>query len=306
MTDALTPQARTPFGSAGTKRQGAVSKVPWTPRKLPDGDKKKPLAIATRGDHLGYLVRSWRERLNPDAISSFGGFSRRKRAVSQEDIARLVGCSSQWYGRLERGDTDIYSADFLERIATALCLSSGERNLLFIYALGHEPACVNPPEPLCVPEPLRRFVREQMHPAYISDVAGRIFIYNGRMAEWFPWIAVSREPNLIRWAFTTDEAQAKLYNWATEWAPFLLAQMMIARAQNPNAAGLNQLIVEILTSNELARMLWSRGPELTIDLDAGHRKLNVTLENNNVKVVNLLTLKTAPASQIRLVVFLPT
>jgi len=77
----------------------------------------EPALADEPGEHLSRLVRSWRERLSPDSIAGFAASGRRKRIVSQEDLARLIGSSNHWYARLERGDTGIYSEDFLDRTA---------------------------------------------------------------------------------------------------------------------------------------------------------------------------------------------
>jgi transcriptional regulator with XRE-family HTH domain len=265
---------------------------------------KPSFAIATRGDHLGHLVRSWRERLRPDAISTFGGATRRKRSVSQEDMARMIGSSSHWYARLERGDTDIYSADFLDRTAAALGLSPAERRLLYLYALRHEPVHIDPPEPVSVPARLRKFVREQPYPAYICDESWRILDYNDQIAEWFPWISVADEPNIMRWAFTAPDARVQLHHWDSDWVPLLLAQLMAARARYPNAACLDDLIREILDANELARAIWSRGPQPPSEPAGEHRQLRV-LRYDRPQAVDLITLAPAQTPPMKIILIVP-
>jgi hypothetical protein len=131
------------------------------------GNDSGEMALADApGEHLARLVRTWRERLNPDSIAGLGASGRRKRTVSQEDMARLIDSSSHWYARLERGDRDAnFSEDFLDRTSTALRLS----------------------------------VEEQPYPAYISDEAWDVVVFNKHMADWFPWVAIGNETNIMRW-----------------------------------------------------------------------------------------------------------
>ena len=91
------------------------------------------------GTELGRLVRSRRERIDPASIPGLARANHHKSGVSQEDMARLIGVSNVWYGRLERGESANYSTEMLDRTAVALRLSEEERMMLYLHALGHEP-----------------------------------------------------------------------------------------------------------------------------------------------------------------------
>jgi transcriptional regulator with XRE-family HTH domain len=248
----------------------------------PSTDGWKPLGeqipIPGRGEHLGHLVRSWRGRLRPEAILSTTASGRRKRSASQEDVARLIGASSHWYARLERGDTDIYSADFLDRTAVALGLSSAERDLLYLYAVSHEPVQVDAPPQVSVAPPLQQFVQEQKHPVFICDDAWHLLDHNSAMNAWFPWIATEAEPNFVRWALFAPEARLALHGWDTQWVPLLLAHLMETHARYPGDTRLGTLIREVLGGSDLARRIWSRGPQPPADPPGGHHRLRVSAD----------------------------
>lgn len=265
----------------------------------------RPPAIAMRGDHLSHLVRFWRQRLNPDEMPYFTSLARHKSTVSQEDMARIIGSSSNWYARLERGDTDIYSADFLDRAAIALGLTPAERNLLYLYALGHDPVQTDPPQTASIPRFIQDFVREQTHAACMCDESWHLLTYNNSMAEWFPWIRLAHQPNLIRWAFTSPEAKTRLYNWASEWAPFFLTQMMTASARYPGYIRLNELIRDILHSNELARRLWASGPKMALESAEGCRYLGLYL-GDELRRIGLITLTLAQVPQHKIILMVPS
>src|SRR4051812_45058360 len=91
--------------------------------------------LEVQQSQLGPLVRSWRERLDPGSIAALSAAGRPKLGVSQEDIARLIGVSTGWYRKLERGENAGYSEDFLDRVSSVLRLKPDERTLLYLLAV---------------------------------------------------------------------------------------------------------------------------------------------------------------------------
>jgi transcriptional regulator with XRE-family HTH domain len=252
---------------------------------------------------LSRLVRAWRERLDPAQIPGHDThfLGRRKTTVSQEDVARLIGASSVWYGKLERGEAVNYSDDFLDRTAYALRLSAAEKTALYLYAVGREPA---PREQKTVKltDEVRRIVDAQPWPAYISDEAWDVVVYNQHMQDWFPW--VSYEQNVMRWTFTYPEARQQLYNWAADWAPLMLAQMRLANAKNPDNMRLANLIREIIGANDDARRLWDSDPMVYVHPDGDRRELHLPY-HREVKRIELIALAPLRAPNVRLMMLLP-
>jgi transcriptional regulator with XRE-family HTH domain len=257
---------------------------------------------ASPGGQLSRLVRGWRERLDPDVVPGLSASGRRKRTVSQEDMGRLIDYSSHWYSRLERGDVGIYSDNFLDLTATALQLTSDERILLYLYAVGHEPSADRHPSPVRLTEPLRSLIEQQPYPTYLADEAWDIVLFNRHMADWFPWIATGT--NVMRWAFTDRRARIQLHDWDTVWAPMMLAEIMAANARNPANARLAQLIHEILDYSEFARNLWFTGPIVHLHPDGDRRRLALPIHDGIVEI-EVVAMAPLRAPHLRMTMLLP-
>lgn len=225
----------------------------------------RPLNIGGSQTELSALLRAWRKRLTPADVPGFVQYPhRRKQTLSQDDVARLVGSTSFWYGELERGRVGRYSDDFLDRVAVALHLSDGEREVLYSLAVGRQPVPRLQPSRE-VSQTMERLVAAQQCPAYIMDSAFDVKAWNAGAGAWFHWLPT--ESNLMRWVFTDPAARQQLYRWEEDWAPSMLAQLRMAHAREPDNAALTQLIREIITGNEEARSRWEKNPTV---VDAGN------------------------------------
>jgi transcriptional regulator with XRE-family HTH domain len=259
---------------------------------------------ANHAQELSRLVRSWRERIDPASIPGLVRDGRRKHSLSQEDMARLIEVSSVWYGRLERGEPAGYSADFMNRAALALRLNDDERMLLYLYAVGHEPAPRGMRSNVVLTEPLERVVQTQPWPAYISDASWDVVTYNKHMLDWFPWVGSGLENNIMRWVFTYPDAREQLYRWDTDWAPLMLAQMRVANARQPDNMRLGQLIREILEVNPDARRLWEHESMVYVHPDGDRRKLHLPYHHEVIDI-ELIALAPLRAADVRLMMLMP-
>ena len=276
----------------------------------PDPRQQPQPAIPTVTDpsaELSRMVRSWRERLEPaqipGQISQRGNYPRRRRKtrLSQDDVARLIGVSSLWYGHLERGDrTQNYSDDFLDRTAYALRLNPAERTVLYLYAVGREPA-TDEQATVQLTDQLRRVVSAQPYPAYISNESWDVVVYNSHMRTWFPWVGY--EKNVMRWVFTYGDARQQLHRWGQDWAPLMLAQMRMAHARNPENKRLASLIEEILASNEDARRLWETEPMAYVHPDGDRRQLHLP-HHRGIKSIELVAMAPLRAPNVRFMMLL--
>ncbi|MEU7802755.1 helix-turn-helix transcriptional regulator [Micromonospora arborensis] len=225
------------------------------------GTAATPLKIGGSQAELSALLRAWRRRLAPANVPGFVQYPhRRKSTLSQDDIARLVGSTSFWYGQLERGHVGRYSDDFLDRVAAALQLSDSEREVLYHLAVGRQPVPRHRPSAE-VSQTMERLVAAQQCPAYIVDSAFNVRAWNVQAQALFPWL--TGEPNLMRWAFTTPAARTQLHRWEEDWAPSLLAQLRMAHAREPDNESLAQVIRDVIASNERARWCWENEPSVT-------------------------------------------
>jgi transcriptional regulator with XRE-family HTH domain len=256
------------------------------------------------GTELGRLVRSRRERIDPASIPGLARAGHHKSGVSQEDMARLIGVSNVWYGRLERGESANYSAEMLDRTAAALRLSDEERMMLYLHALGHEPPPRATRARVQLTEPLQRIVNAQPWPAYLSDESWDVVVYNKQMLEWFPWIGAGVENNVMRWVCTDPQARQQLCRWETDWAPLMLAQLRIAMAKQPGNTRLYHLVREILQASPDARRLWERDSLVYVHPDGHHRKVYVPFQREAIEI-ELTAFAPLRSADARLMMLLP-
>lgn len=86
------------------------------------------------------VLRSWRERVRPEAVGLPGGPGRRTRGLRREELAALAGVSVDYVVRLEQGRATHPSAQLLGALATALRLTIAERDHLYRAAGSAPPA----------------------------------------------------------------------------------------------------------------------------------------------------------------------
>ncbi len=221
---------------------------------------------------LARHVRAWRMRLSPEDMPGYEearARGRRRRIVSQEQVAALIGYSTHWYARLELGVQDSYSDDFINQVADVLRLDPVETQLLRLLAGKEAPSAIHS----ATPEGLQPILEGQPWPAYISNEAWDVVGTNEQLRSWFPGI-LGHEANVMLWAFTHPDARRRLYRWETDWAPKLLGQLRTAQLRYPDNKRLDVVITEILQANEDARRLWE-GPIASFHLDGDIRSLHV-------------------------------
>lgn len=263
------------------------------------------MATSDEPNHvLCRLLRSWRERLDPEQVTTTRASRRRKRTVSQEDVARLVGVSSVWYGRLERGERAGFSLDFLERTAQALRLNDAERAMLYLCAVGHEPRPRRGQPSPAVVTPMREIVDRQPWPAYVIDDAWQITYHNRHMGRWFPNLDADRGVNVIRWVVLDSDMRRRLCNWETDWVCPMLAQVRLAHARHPDHSRLADLVRGILDASATARRLWRDEPLVLAHFGRDKRRLYVPDRSDPIQV-EVVKLASPRDVDTRLVMLIP-
>lgn len=220
-----------------------------------------------RGAELNRLMVAWRKRVRHD---------RRRRGrghlahPSQEWVAARVGVSAGYYGALERGERGGYSPEVLDAVADCLCLSTGERRVLYHLAIDREPA----PRPYAEPkisDAVLDMLHDQIWPAYICDAAWNTLAYNGTAAEWFPHLYT--EPNWMRWVFLDPTSPEQLIGWETVHAPLMLAQLRAQFAVMPGNQAVADVLTEILENSPVARRIWKNDPRVWLHEDGDVREI---------------------------------
>jgi transcriptional regulator with XRE-family HTH domain len=85
-------------------------------------------------DELAHCLRTWRDRLTPEAAGLSNGGRRRAPGLRREELADLAGVSVDYLARLEQGRAHNPSASVLASLARALRVSDDERAHLFRIA----------------------------------------------------------------------------------------------------------------------------------------------------------------------------
>ncbi|MFJ5875341.1 helix-turn-helix domain-containing protein [Streptomyces sp. NPDC093088] len=261
---------------------------------------------ATDGESLPALLRSWRRRTNPRGIPGLAASGRRGEGLTQRDVARLAGVSERWYGALERGTEAEYSADFLDRLSSALQLSPAERRALYLKAVGRLPVLAQPSEAGASEEVdeglLRQFLNNQVPaPAFATDLAWNVIGHNGPLLEWFPW--VTRQANQMRWTFLEPEAREQLVNWEQDWARPFLGQLRYERAHHPKDEALLQLERDILTGSPAAREMWDRR-EVVEHSHGALRRLRLPCHRGREVAVRIVALRPMRSDLLRVIVLM--
>ncbi|MET7679013.1 helix-turn-helix domain-containing protein [Streptomyces sp. NPDC005423] len=257
------------------------------------------------GESLSELLRSWRRRVDPRAFPGLASQGRRSMGLSQRDVARLTGVSERWYSSLERGKEAGYSADFLDRLSSALQLSRAERHALYLRAIGRPPALAVVPEADAaaeMDEALQRFLDNQApDPAFVTDLVWNVIGYNEPLRDWFPWAV--HQANQMRWAFLDPGAREQLVNWEQDWARPYLGQIRYARAHYPENEALRILERDILAGSPDARKIWDRR-EVYEHADGELRRLKVPHHRGREVPVRIVALRPMRSDRLRVIVLM--
>jgi transcriptional regulator with XRE-family HTH domain len=218
-------------------------------------------AVAPHGDprrrQLGELLRSRRERLQPEDVALAPGPRRRVRGLRREEVARLAAISPTYYALLEQGRDIHPSPQVLDALARALRLSQAERTHL------HELAREGPPmDTPARAESLAPAVADLVecldpHPTYVTGRCWDVLAANrAARALWTDWPALpASERNMLVWTFTNPDARDVFIDWEPE-ARALLARFRFAAARHPGDPQFQDLIDRLHASSREVRAWW--------------------------------------------------
>ncbi|MFI0776240.1 helix-turn-helix transcriptional regulator [Streptomyces sp. NPDC021212] len=252
---------------------------------------------------LSYLLRHWRERLDPTRIRGIDSSRRRlKPGLTQQEVAQLTNVSLAWYRELERGKHRRFDEQFLRRLAQVLRLDEAERAVLFRLAAGYAPLPGNSSSGAAMDQSMH-VVLDQMapHPAYVSNLWWDIVAHNQPVGDWFP--QVLEQPNLMRFVFLHPEARRQLLNWRRDWAAPSLAQIRYASAIHPDCEELVQLRDDILMGNAEAREMW-RANQTRAHSDGDRRFLRLPYHGGQEVCVRITAFAPLINQDLRFVILL--
>lgn len=207
-------------------------------------------ADANQRRQLGEFLRARREALPAPAPSFSTGGRRRTPGLRREEVAAASGVSTTWYVWAEQGRDISLSPQALARLARTLRLTPAERAYLFALAARLDPDPPHEPLNQPVPEELQTLPAAIASPAYILDPCYNGCAWNAPARALFsPWLA-SGEPNLLRYVFLHESAQASIADWPAR-AQRLAAEFRAETAHEPDAPA-RRALVDALTRESAA------------------------------------------------------
>ena len=210
-----------------------------------------------RRHQLAELLRSRRDRLQPEDVGLSPGSRRRVRGLRREEVAQLAAISPTYYALLEQGRDVHPSPQVLDSLAHALRFSQAERTHL--HELARDDASSERLTPVEVLAPALADLVEYLdpHPAYVTGRCWDVLAANrGARALWIDWPALpAHERNMLVWTFTNPAARQVLVEWEAE-ARVLLARFRFAAARHPRDSQFRELIDRLHASSPAVRAWW--------------------------------------------------
>ncbi|MET8624242.1 helix-turn-helix transcriptional regulator [Kitasatospora sp. NPDC004669] len=211
---------------------------------------------------LGEYLRARRALLTPEEAGLPPTARRRVPGLRREEVAELVGLSTDYYVRLEQGRADRPSDEVLDAIGRALRLGPAERAHLYDLArpprrsaagrqAGGRTEALRPA--------LRRVVEAMAAtPALVMNDRNDVLAWNRLAAALiadFPRLP-PRERNMARRIFLDPEAREVHLDWA-EAARTTVGILRMAAGRRPHDPELVRLIGELSLGSAEFRSLWA-------------------------------------------------
>ncbi|MBY4214170.1 helix-turn-helix domain-containing protein [Rhodococcus fascians] len=218
-------------------------------------------------DGLGATIRSWRDRLPPDAVGLPAGRSRRAAGLRREDLADLAGISVDYVVRLEQGRATTPSVQVVSSLARALQLTIPERDHLYRLA-GHIPPADGTISDH-IPPGVRRVVGR------LDEDAVAVFAADWQLLWWNrSWAALVGDPstvsparrNFARDCFPVGTDTPGMSAWPVTSSAgeasvraAVVSDLRRATGRFPHDSRLRKLIQELRTGSSEFESLWSAG-----------------------------------------------
>jgi transcriptional regulator with XRE-family HTH domain len=161
----------------------------------------------TRKGQLKELLRAARARVDPTEVGLGDALRRKSPGLRREDVAVLAGVSFKWYTWLEQGRDVNFSKDVLDRVSTALRLSSSERRYFLALMERRSPNVVRDDR---ISQSLWRIVQHVPVPALVITRRWDLVAWNSRTARVFRDYSTvpDAERNLLRIILTDEKYQS--------------------------------------------------------------------------------------------------
>ncbi len=220
-----------------------------------------------RGDvrsDIREFLTSRRARISPAqaGLPIYGGARRRVSGLRREEVALLAGISTEYYTRLERGNSTGMSESVIDGIAHALQLDQAERMHL-LDLLRSAGTTRRPPRRRPTPQRVRPTVQRVVDsmsgtPAFVLN--GRLDVLTGNALGYALFAPVFADPvrpaNTARFVFLDPRATEFFRAWDTV-ANDTVATLRAEVGRDPYDRQLSDLIGELSTRSEEFRIRWA-------------------------------------------------
>ena len=214
-------------------------------------------SLARSRDELSDFLKSRRARLTPDEVGLPNGTRRRAPGLRREEVASLAGVGLTWYTWFEQGREIRVSPDFLDNVSRALCLSSAERQHLYVLT-GREVSAARTPAREVSPALQRMLDGFVKYPAVIRTAHWDAIAWNKAANQLFGFAARTPEQrNFLRLVFIDTEFRARLPNLAAD-AQSLVAKFRGNYAKYRDDPAMEALVAEMTRRSAEFRELWQR------------------------------------------------
>ncbi|HEX4520252.1 MAG TPA: helix-turn-helix transcriptional regulator [Gaiellaceae bacterium] len=218
--------------------------------------------MASRSD-VSEFLKTRRARITPAqaGIREFGR-ARRVPGLKREEVALLAGVSTEYYARLERGDTRGVSDSVLSALARALQLDDAERVHLFDLAKATSPAgpvTNRVARPTVRPSIARLLDSMSATPAYLRNARFDIVMANGPCFALYAGVLTpdALPLNLARFLFLDPRAREFFIDWG-RMADDITSALRVEAGKSPGDQALSRLVGELATGSAPFATRWAR------------------------------------------------
>src|ERR1700761_1869001 len=205
---------------------------------------------------LRSYLKDRRANLDPAAFG-LSAKGRRTPGLRREEVAQRANISPTWYTWLEQGRGGAPSSDVLERIARALMLTDGEREHLFLVALGRPPEARYQRSEGVTPRLQRVLDALDPSPALIRTATWDVVAWNrAATVMLMDYGALPPEQrNILRHIFLNPRARAAQYDWESV-ARFVLGAFRVDAVRAGAAAEVEPLVDELCRLSPEFAAMW--------------------------------------------------
>ncbi|MCX4666568.1 helix-turn-helix transcriptional regulator [Streptomyces sp. NBC_01381] len=230
------------------------------------------------------MLKAWRDARDPKAVPGFTAQYgvRRRKGLTQAEVAMLAGVTEGWYGKVERGTAGHVGEEFLDRIVRILDLNDAQRAHLYFEANGCAPEPHIRPDASTIDPVLSAIIHVLPWPAYSFDSRWDIRVFNECAGRDFPWML--HGVNVMIWALTYPEARLQLVDWEETWAKPMASQLRLAHKANPDDARLTEVCNIIKERDEGVRRLLEHDVTTVTHPDGDRRSLYLPHQHEEEEV----------------------